>query len=529
MSDGVIQMNIDENDLIYEEPTIPSPKQAKPTKIYSLKHKSNFDPKFQYIFYSFFEMPSERNNTPIVWTNLNHLSFQQMIQRLKDDINNEAPKMMTVGCFDRMIPHIPNDVIVKNCKQLIKLTNEGGIHQISFTTHHFIPSKQAYWYRTAQINSDMRILNIDRKIPPFQIHKAVMKHRDGDHGPLIVRGVMWIEHVKKSGLGTNFSNEGLHKIMDVVERALGLQFVDMPRTPSKRFIGFPQPPKLCTTEGYINNNIMCNLLKNKGEFNVRPASTSSLPRVPPPPPHEQPQRSASQNDVPMRKSPTSPSGAQGNSSDFTPNKNRQVFFPTEDAEGPFNVGRVKLRHDPGDDDFDDEIPSSDKTKYNQSECKSMDALQGELSKLKLDTKEIKQRERRFEKKIEDLNDEIDELENTTEKQDKLIRKYIKEIEKTTLEAETQRFEIGRKEREIDNLKSEVKMQTEKVKQLKSQYDFLKSIHDAKNQIITDEWHTMVDTLKKGGVHMSDQLHNVMRDSDEDTNTERKPKKKKKKE
>ena len=328
----------------------------------------------------------------------------------------------------------------------------------------------------------MRILNIDRKIPPFQIHKAVMKHRDGDHGPLIVRGVMWIEHVKKSGLGTNFSNEGLHKIMDVVERALGLQFVDMPRTPSKRFIGFPQPPKLCTTEGYINNNIMCNLLKNKGEFNVRPASTSSLPRVPPPPPHEQPQRSASQNDVPMRKSPTSPSGAQGNSSDFTPNKNRQVFFPTEDAEGPFNVGRVKLRHDPGDDDFDDEIPSSDKTKYNQSE-----------------------------------------------KQDKLISKYIKEIEKTTLEAETQRFEIGRKEREIDNLKSEVKMQTEKVKQLKSQYDFLKSIHDAKNQIITDEWHTMVDTLKKGGVHMSDQLHNVMRDSDEDTNTERKPKKKKKKE
>lgn len=528
MSDEVMLMNIDENDLILEEPSTPSPKQAKPTKIYSLKRKSNFDPKFQYIFYSFFEMPAERNNTPIVWVNLNHLSFQQMIQRLKDDINNEAPKMMTVSCFDRMIPHIPNDVIVKNCKQLIKLTNEGGIHRISFTTHHFIPSKQAYWYRTAQINSDMRILNIDRKIPPFQIHKAVMKHRDGDHGPLIVRGVMWIEHVKKSGLGTNFSNEGLHKIMDVVEIALGLQFVDMPRTPSKRFIGFPQPPKLCTTEGYINNTIMCNLLKNKGEFNVRPASTSSLPRIPQPPTHEQPQRSASQNDVPRERSPTSPPGAKGNSSVFTPSKNRQVFFPIEDTEGPFNVGRVKLRHDPGD-DFEDEKQSSEKSKYNERESKNMDELQGELSQLKLDTKEIKQRERSFEKKIEDLNDEIDELEITNEKQEKQIRRYIKEIEKTNLESETQRLEIVCKDREIDNLKSEVKMQAEKVKQLKSQYDFLKSIHDAKNQIISDEWLTVVDTLKKGGVHMSDHFANVLRDSDEDTNTERKPKKKKKKE
>ena len=210
------------------------------------------------------------------WKGMPWHTHDQMMDLIIKDIEDPTPKQLTIACWGKLALKLDNSVILDSCNKILDMVNKKGIHQVSYATTDFPPDNQVLWPKLAKLNIALRILNIDRNIPPFPLHKATMKHLlDNNKGPLIVKGHMWVEFNQGTGLGTTISRKGYKSIKNFATRALENQFVAMERKPSRRNLVITQPPPLCTTDDYLTNPKMVELLKIKGEFSVRSLSSNS--------------------------------------------------------------------------------------------------------------------------------------------------------------------------------------------------------------------------------------------------------------
>ena len=450
--------------------------------------KPTFDPKFKHLFYSYVSVPHHLlRDKPMQWKAMPNHSLQQILDTIIADIMCPIPKMMTVACFDLMITKHSNDEILEGITHLIKLVKDGGIHHISVGTLQFPPDYQEIWLKIGQINAQIRILNIERGVPPLSMHKALMKPRDEFSGPLIVKGAMWKEYLAMTGLGSALSRAGIAKIVHFAFLACGLQFTDMPRRPSSKWIGLLQPPRLCVTEGYADNSIMCDILRARGLYNVRPNSTSNIPS----PDVQQPPRRLSLNDVPA---PV----IEENDYQIV-NADRQVIPEEQSMEQDQSQNNSPVR-------------SEEDRNYNESEQQQLsttsqekmdklftitsptvESLKSELRKIKLSnimtTKENKDKENKLQGKIKKLYDDLEAVEATVENQAKKISKQKKELEKLKLEVETQKLhqevymdEMEKVTRKKESFEEQLQMKTD-------QYDFLKTLY--------------TDTVKIAGKHLTE--------------------------
>ena len=506
--DTDLVISIDEHDVIYEQESLTPSKTELWNYNQINSNKLKFDRDYLQNFYSVLELPEDLlDGTPINWHVYTGHSFSQIMEKLIAEIKDHEPKMMTIACFENAIYQVSNETIINGAKHLVQLVKDGGIHHISIATQPFIPSRQNFWHRVAKLNAELRYINIDANVPPFCLHKALMKPRDEFSGPLVVKGLMWQEFVDKEGLGTKLSYEGMGKIVHFAKLAMSYQFVDMPRKASKRWIGILKPVPLCATEGYINNHIMCNILRKKGEFNIRPVSTGALPSPRVPQPQNQPQRSLSAPT--LQGAQGSSQGAQGSSRDSDPSVRRKVHLPVNTNENVFSDDE-SMDNDQRRPDYEiEKRPKVIEKRPNSIECEQIEQLQEEIRQTKIDTKRQKKDiEEHFEKRIKALNDELDEYEAKDDNQDKKIAKYKKENDKLKLENEAMKVERLAQDRQMQKTERELHDQKEQFTMMKGMYEFVKKLHEEKGKLLNDEWHNIIETMKNSGVHLTDQAMNV---------------------
>jgi hypothetical protein len=109
-NENEFSIHIDEHERFEETEEI----RAEPARVRVLydvngKPKPYFDPKYTYIFYTWLDVPEHLlKNTPIIVKKLTHHNFNQMMNLITTDIQDEDPKMLTIACFDRMIPQMTN-------------------------------------------------------------------------------------------------------------------------------------------------------------------------------------------------------------------------------------------------------------------------------------------------------------------------------------------------------------------------------------------------------------------------------------
>ena len=179
------------------------------------------------IFYSDIDMPDWLlRDVPeqFEWTTLSNVTLEQMSVKIEEDIKDPDPKLMILQCFGKQLLYRTNHSVIEVINHLTRLVDSTGIHQISPGTNNFIPDKPDSWEHTAQFNSTVRLMNIDRNLPPLSLHKAIMKPQFGDSGPLMIKGLMWKEFCSKDGLGSNLSTAGLMKLKHFVMLAFENHF-----------------------------------------------------------------------------------------------------------------------------------------------------------------------------------------------------------------------------------------------------------------------------------------------------------------
>ena len=517
-----LNLEVDQNDLLDYEPVKPTSKdQIKDQDIPVLK-KNNI--------YSCYK------NTPPLWEDvvgtINYIdlsshSFHQMLYVLHDDVRDTRPKWITVCCFDKVALTLPNKTIIDSCEKLIKLVEQEGIHNISFGTIQFPPEFQSKWQKLGQLNAKLRVLNIDRNIPPLTLHKALMKHMfEKNRGPLLVKGNMWVEFTKQTGLGKTVSPAGLRKLKSFLLQAVRLQFVEMDRIPSNRWLGTIQPPPLNSTDDYTTNPTMCHFLREKGEFNQRSKSTSTAQAQ-----VEQPQRSVSTSNIPVVPQPTGASATEEGASatEEEKRKDQQRSRPIT-----WHGQNIQVRYRPGNNTRkvvteDDSSAFSDTPKdqdnYNESDLRNtlvkrkaeqqsfvqqttsfeqeiatISALQdqaakvmqnrvsmtkpvqdlaNELLKVKTENEERKEQEETLKKEISKLNKYLD-----AEEEDN--KKYKKQVEKLKLDNAALLLEKDCALNTQLNLERSLKNKSDQIKMLEDSYAFLKTMHDDRTEWIQKE-------------------------------------------
>lgn len=480
-NDNEFSMHIEEHERFEETDQQADAEPARVRVLYDVngKPKPYFDPKYTYIFYTWLDVPDHLlKNTPIIVKKLTHHNFNQMMDLITTDIQDKDPKMLTVACFDKMIPRMTNSSIMDGIHKLFNLVNDGGVHYISAGSQLFIPNHPEDWFRKAQINAEIRALNIDNNIPPLGLHKCLMTPLHETYGPLTIQGKMWSEFLDGTGLGSTLSPEGYKKIAHFVQLSSGLQFEDIDRQPSQRYIGLPTPPRLCVTKDYSRNETMCQILQDRGLFNVRPLSTSSLPRPVPAVP------------APAIALPA-PVIQQHNTSDDE-DVMEDVSRPVEDnynESGQLSIAeRIERRY------HRNETVEELKTKLRNltlEKLKSDGHFKRQIQSLKNDVENYQASEDNQVKKIDKYKDELKRLK--TEKE-----KWIKERELITMERVCQDSELKKVQKQLVDV-------NEKFEWLQGNYDFLKKLHAEKSQLLSDEWITLADSMKKAGVNLGDHI------------------------
>ena len=282
---------IDEHEVFEEEEDIPQAgEKVKEPRIRFDSHgkpKPFFDPNYTYIFYECFNLPEELlDGTPIVVKPMANLNFDQIMEVITNDIQDDQPKMLTLACLDHLIPKMAISDLMKGVKKLDDMAKKGGIHYFSVATQIFIPNNPQDWYKKAQVNAELRGINIDNNVPPFGLHKCLMMPLYITYGPLTCQGKMWSEFVANTGLGSTLSPDGMERIAHFTFLACGLQFEDIQRNESRRWIGLPVPTRLSLTDDYTNNEVMCQIMRERGLFNLS-SNPANNPQQQPQPPQPQ--------------------------------------------------------------------------------------------------------------------------------------------------------------------------------------------------------------------------------------------------
>lgn len=451
----VMSIHVDEHEVFEDEDTAPPAAGEKPKDQVRIKYDKYgkpipfFDPEYVYILYDCHGLPEELlDGTPIIVKPTAHLNFKQIMALIEKDINSKEPMMLTLACFDHLIPQMTTTKLMDGVRHLSDLAHKAN-HYFSTATQLFIPNNPQDWFRKAQINAELRALNIDNHVPPFSLHKCLMKPLYETYGPLTCQGRMWKEYINETGLGSTLSPDGLEKIAHFTFLALGLQFEDINRNDSRRWIGLPVPTQLCLTANYTNNPAICQILRERNLHSIRRMSVGG----PQQPREQQPME---------QQGPPHQQGAQGNDRDPAP-----IQRPT----------------------YQDTASNTD--------IEISNSIQGEIYN-KDTVDKLKEKHRR---QITALNNDICNYQASEENQYKKMSKYKEEINILKSEKETLN-------QCIENCKVTIQNQLERISLLKDQYAFLKRVHDNKNALLKEEWGSMVDTLKRGGVDLSDHFNNV---------------------
>ena len=490
--DTVMTMGVEQHDLLDYEP-VKTPTLDQDTLSNTMKTDH---------IYSCYKM------LPILWEDvvdtinyhdLSKHSYHQMMYVIHDDIRDKIPKWMTICCFDQVALTLPNKTILEGCKEMIKLVEAEGIHKLSFGTIQFPPEHQSKWEKIGKLNSEIRLLNIDRNIPPLALHKALMKHMfDNNTGPLMIKGYMWEQFIKKTGLGETISFAGMKKMKSFLVQAVQKQFLQMNRPNSKRWLGTCQPPPLCATDEYKDDWTMCRFLREKGEDSIA-SKSSKTSKVPP--------KSASTSNIPATPVVPQPTGASANPTGATnndQNRPRPATWYGEDYQVNYQpldqIRNVVVRED--DCAFDavfSEEKENSKRNYNESENNDSDlrlniekrksrcSIDKEIEAVKsIQNKAIKAVQDRatntktneeFTNEMKSLNKEVSKLNkylDTEEAQNKDLKKQVQKLkldnEALLIEKDCLLTTQLRQDREI-------RAKDEQLRLLEENYTFLKNMHD----------------------------------------------------
>lgn len=501
-NDEIINFHAEDHDMILEDPedmeTVYEdvPQQEERSKKESPISNSkdfnyNLDLSKINIFYSDIAMPEEfLKGVPAQFQyKMMTGTLEQIEAKIKADIDDPTPKYMILQCWGRQLRQRSNQSVMDAVYRLVNLVDEHGIHKIAPSTTHFIPAKPGSWQAAAHHNAEMRIINIDRSLPPVTLHKALMDREFVDHGPLFIKGYMWEEFNKKEGLGETLSKAGFKKQKHFIMKAFEHQFRDQERKASKRYIGTPQPPPLSVTPGYHDNDAMLEILFEEGFISARGyyskkalLITNEEPVKVPDPAPKAPEAipAPKATPVPVEKPKTwygqelqiSEGGArrkvslQNDSGIFEDSQNERFFNQEQEFEIP--------------DDMETQIRRRN-ISYNELE-KSYYSMRNEKDR---DESYYKNKIDELIMRKEDLKDENDKLKDEVDRLNKKVTKLSLEVETLTLSEDCHKTSLKSVQKHLDAKKDELKLKDDKIKILEEQYSFVKTLNNDMQEMFVD--------------------------------------------
>lgn len=472
--DDILNLNADQHDMIEEAEMEEVKETERPKEVNKSPNKYKLDQTKTNIFYSDIEMPKDfLKDVPkqFVYKFMKG-TLEEMVEHIKADIMDVKPKLMILHCFGKQLYQRSNQSVIDAINQLTKLVDKDKIHQLAVSTNHFVPNRPETWDYVANFNCEMRIINIDRGLPPLTLHKCLMDRENVNYGPLWINGKMWAEYLNQEGLGENLSIAGLKKYKQFIMKAFEHQFVVKDRKPSVRYMGTPKPPPLSVTYGYENYPFMFKILIERGINNSRGvynrAPTGQVQHRP---------KNATHNN-------------QAQSDQHTPKQTRpktwyaQNMTVTEQQGGAGrNVSLPETRKE------------SDKKRRNSNEdhldrAITFDELKTNYEKLK---KEKDQDETYYKQKIDNLFMEIEDLKEDKDEFKKEVHRSEEDIEKLTNKIEELRdkedcdkTKLKSALRQVEAKDEEIKLITERMEMLEKQYAFVRDLNNDLGGLMYDK-------------------------------------------
>lgn len=488
------------------------PDQTRSNNTSNKRSKYDIDPNRSHIFYSDIEMPEEflKDLPKQVTYKFMKGSLEDIARDIKIDINDLKPKNMLLACFGKQVLQRSNQSVIEVVNELVDMVDSEGIHQIAPSTNHFIPNKPQSWDAVASFNCQMRIINIDRGLPPLTLHKCLMDREFVDHGPLIINGRMWLEYLYGEGLGENLSRAGLGKYKHFFMMAFAYQFKKQDRNPSVRDMGTPKPPPLAATKGYEDYPFMRNILEERGLLNLRGVYNRA---VDPPKPRKQQdqneqkatpvkQRSKSDTNINIRDQKIEKEErpktwyAENVQVTETQGARRKVSLPSTSSDSGFINSEDRNYNE--DEDQIEKIYKGIRRKYISYESleSAYDKLKNEkheettyykkkIDKLYIENEELREYQTKTQKAYDDFKIETDIFVQSVEK----LQQENKDLKASAQEDKDQLKSALRK---LDVREEEIRMKDERLKMLQGQYDFFKSLQND----VSDYFQDKTDKKKK---------------------------------
>ena len=178
-------------------------------------------------------------------------SLEELTKAVTDElIQSRNPLNMTINIYQNQAGYRSNIALERSAAEIMKVAQDFPQHKIAFCCVIFKPDMEDKWSNIGMFNQHTRLLNIQNKVPPMNLHKAVMEQ--GDHG-LMIKGYLWKEFCQHSGKGYNLNYKGMVKVRDFLVKyhRESMTMRDIPN--SKLYVKYSQPMPLSATEGYCHN------------------------------------------------------------------------------------------------------------------------------------------------------------------------------------------------------------------------------------------------------------------------------------
>ena len=187
---------------------------------------------------------------PIKYVYLKDMSLEHMTEAVMDKLDNtKSPLNMTINIYQYSAGYRSNTALERSTADIMRTVQNNPVNKVAFCSVIFKPDLESEWENIAMFNQHLRLLNSQMKVPPMNLHKAVMRQSPRGNG-LVVRGWFWKEYCKGYGNGFNLNYDGKAKVKEFIVKYHNESFNlrDFPESPL--YTRQWQPLPLRYTEGF---------------------------------------------------------------------------------------------------------------------------------------------------------------------------------------------------------------------------------------------------------------------------------------
>ena len=204
-------------------------------------------------------------------------SLEKIILQL---MNKKAKQHITVLSYhDVLLNSFDQQEVMASIRKMFECAESSGIHRFSAGEFLFIPDQQTNWPEIARCNKILRDLAVEFCVQPLMLNKPLMKKQAG-FDIKVIEGRFWQEFLSGVSLGTNLTMEALKKIAAVIVKhtTIGLHNREVLLPKNGPVLLTPTPIGL--TLEYKSSPVMINHLEARGMFCDKTPRSLSRGRAP---------------------------------------------------------------------------------------------------------------------------------------------------------------------------------------------------------------------------------------------------------